>query len=351
MLKSLKIENFRRFDSFELKQLGRVNLLVGENNSGKTSVLEALILLLSRWDLEPLGRIMIARGEFFINSKAQTELDLCHLFRDHDLGRLSIRGQHDSFQEQLTLAVRETFTPQGFSELLGDLELDIEWVLQHQEQDSPELQHRSLNLSPSGGWPMPSAQRSRKEKKLQSPQVYFIPVAPIVIEELFKLFEDIQLTPQENLVYQALRTIEPQCERIAGKPTHNRFEVKLAGQEQPIPLGSMGDGMSRILRLALGMANAQGGVLLVDEIDTGLHFTAMVDMWKMIWKTAQKLNVQVFATTHSRDCWESLAEMAESEMAGENEIMIHRIEKAKSSSVTFDSQQMAIAVEEGIEVR
>lgn len=350
MLKSLKIENFRRFDSFELKQLGRVNLLVGENNSGKTSILEALILLLSRWNLEPLGRIMIDRGEFFINSKAQTELDLCHLFRDHDLGRLRISGQHDSFQEQLTLAVRETFTHGDFGEF-GDLELDIEWALQYLDQGSSELQRRSFSLSPAGGWLMTPVQRSRKEKKLQSPQVYFIPVAPIVIEELFKLFEDIQLTPQENLVYQALRTIEPQCERIAGKPTHNRFEVKLSGQEQPIPLGSMGDGMSRILRLVLGMANAQGGVLLVDEIDTGLHFTAMVDMWKMIWKTAKKLNVQVFATTHSRDCWESLAEIATSEMVDENEIMIHRIEKAKSSSVTFDSQQMAIAVEEGIEVR
>ncbi|MFM6100144.1 MAG: AAA family ATPase, partial [Dolichospermum sp.] len=65
MLKSIKIENFRCFKSFELQQLGRINLLVGENNSGKTSILEAIQLLCSRTNLEPLGEIMINRGEYF----------------------------------------------------------------------------------------------------------------------------------------------------------------------------------------------------------------------------------------------------------------------------------------------
>jgi AAA15 family ATPase/GTPase len=86
-------------------------------------------------------------------------------------------------------------------------------------------------------------------------------------------------------------------------------------------------------------------------IDRGLHFTAMTGMWKMLWEASEKLDVQVFATTHSRDCWESLAEMAESEGIQDNEIMIHRIEKGKESSVTFNPHQMAIAVEERLEVR
>jgi AAA15 family ATPase/GTPase len=58
-----------------------------------------------------------------------------------------------------------------------------------------------------------------------------------------------------------------------------------------------------MLGLALAIVNAKNGVLLVDEIDTGLHYTVMSDMWKMIWKTAKRLNVQVFATTNSNDCW------------------------------------------------
>lgn len=58
-----------------------------------------------------------------------------------------------------------------------------------------------------------------------------------------------------------------------------------------------------MLGLALAIVNARNGFLLVDEIDTGLHFSAMYDMWKLIWKTAKRLNVQVFATTHNSDCF------------------------------------------------
>ena len=54
--------------------------------------------------------------------------------------------------------------------------------------------------------------------------------------------------------------------------------------------------MWRMLGLALALANAKGGVLLVDEIDTGLHYSIMGDMWRMVGKLAATLDVQVFAT-------------------------------------------------------
>jgi AAA15 family ATPase/GTPase len=125
----------------------------------------------------------------------------------------------------------------------------------------------------------------------------------------------------------------------------------MSDSDQRLPIGGMGDGILRILGLTLAIVNAKGGVLLVDEIDTGLHFTAMYDMWKLIYETAKELNIQVFATTHSRDCWESLAEIAETEDSSENDIVIHRIEKDKLSSIVIGEDEMAIAAERGIEVR
>ncbi|WP_414548719.1 AAA family ATPase [Anabaena sp. CCY 0017] len=100
MLKSVKIENFRGFKSFELQQLGRINLLVGKNNSGKTSLLEAIQLLCSRTNLEPLGEIMINRGEYIWNDnlRGERELNICHLFHDHEFqvdGTFSISGISD----------------------------------------------------------------------------------------------------------------------------------------------------------------------------------------------------------------------------------------------------------------
>ncbi|NEP46919.1 MAG: ATP-binding protein, partial [Okeania sp. SIO2H7] len=96
-------------------------------------------------------------------------------------------------------------------------------------------------------------------------------------------------------------------------------------------------------------------VLLVDEIDSGLHHTAMSEMWQLIWKTATKLNIQVFATTHSSDCWKSLADVIlEEKLTGENgssEIRIHRIERRKNKSVVFTEPKIVIADNRNIEVR
>jgi len=89
----------------------------------------------------------------------------------------------------------------------------------------------------------------------------------------------------------------------------------------------------------------------VDEIDTGLHFTVMSDMWKMLWETAKRLNVQIFATTHSNDCWTSLADIANAENPSEDGITIHRIEKDKPKSIVFTERQIAIAADRHIEVR
>ena len=85
--------------------------------------------------------------------------------------------------------------------------------------------------------------------------------------------------------------------------------VKLKGAEEPVPIGSLGDGFWRMFGLILAMVNLENGILLIDEIDSGFHFTVMTDMWKFVWEIAKKLNIQVFATTHSRDCLQSLAEL------------------------------------------
>lgn len=113
----------------------------------------------------------------------------------------------------------------------------------------------------------------------------------------------------------------------------------------------MGDGVWRILALTLAIVCAKGGVLLVDEIDTGLHFSTMSKMWKLIWETARKLDVQVFATTHNSDCWTSLAMIAEEEENTEDEISIQRIERDKQKAIAFTRQEIVIAAERGIEVR
>ena len=203
---------------------------------------------------------------------------------------------------------------------------------------------------------------SRKATKLAKKSQFITPLS-LDIDEITQLFDEIVLTPEETLTLEALQIIEPKIERIAsigpekyGSNTRivrarSGFLVKVSDQKQPIPIGSMGKGTWRILALAIALVSAQGGVLLVDEIDTGLHFSTMSDMWKLIWKTAKKLDVQVFATTHNSDCWSSLADVIQNEDLEGEEITIHRIEADKNTSVVFTEPQIVIASEDDIEVR
>ena len=136
-------------------------------------------------------------------------------------------------------------------------------------------------------------------------------------DELVAMWNAIALTPDEELVLNTLACLDSEIERIAPQTStapywgragsRSGFRIKHRRFENPVPIGSMGEGIWRLLSLAIVLTQCRGGVLLVDEIDTGLHHTAMADMWKMIMSAAHRLDVQVFATTHSSDCIGSFA--------------------------------------------
>ncbi|MDJ0797434.1 MAG: AAA family ATPase [Calothrix sp. MO_167.B12] len=112
MFKSIKIENFRCFQSFELQQLGRVNLLVGKNNSGKTSILEAIQILSSQNNLQPLADIMINRGEYIWddNGRGKRELDIRHLFYGHEIegdSKFYISGINNEIEENMLISIEK----------------------------------------------------------------------------------------------------------------------------------------------------------------------------------------------------------------------------------------------------
>lgn len=125
----------------------------------------------------------------------------------------------------------------------------------------------------------------------------------------------------------------------------------MAGSEKRIPLGSIGDGLKRLLNLSIHLVSAKGGYLLVDEIDTGLHHRVMSEMWRLVIETAKRLDIQVFATTHSWDCVEALAWIHERYPELSDEVRLHRIDPGASATVVYTMDEIAIAERGQIEVR
>ena len=177
-----------------------------------------------------------------------------------------------------------------------NLALELKW-----EGTSPAL--RQLRVTTRGGILNGIALFAGEPIDFSLP-TKFITTEALKRDEVVALFDAIVLTPEENSVIEALRTIEPLLERIAPISSDRRgsidsgrggLVVKLRGSTQRIPIGSMGDGIWRLLGIALSLVGARGGILLVDEIDTGLHYSVMADMWRMVRETAARLDVQVFA--------------------------------------------------------
>ena len=181
--------------------------------------------------------------------------------------------------------------------------------------------------------------------------------------DLLELWDTVALTASEDRVLEALRILEPGIDRIAATAVtgpqfyssswnqRGGFRVKFKGVERPVPIGSMGDGIWRLLVMAIVIAQCKDGVLLIDEIDTGLHYSVMTKMWKLISGAATELDVQVFATTHSYDCVKSLAELCHFDEAIGCSVTLQRIEKGQSQAIPYTAKEIETAARHNFEVR
>ncbi len=357
MLRSLQLKNFRSFQRFSMTELGRVNLLVGTNNCGKTSVLEAIQILTAQGQPEILWNSLAQRGERSSSENARMLVsDVRHLFYGHRLEpelALEISGKNDLSTFTFTAQVNENQDSQLPLDMTIDSQIPMNLKLHWLGQDSNVIEIPLVDK--------PRLEALRISSRLrQHPAIRFITTSALDKDRIVADFENIVLTDEEQIVSDALKTIEPTLERIAPVGSMERrnsyaerggMMVKLSNSLERIPIGSMGDGIWRMLGIVLSLVNARGGVLLIDEIDTGLHYTAMEHMWRVVKETAARLDVQVFATTHSRDCYEALASVARPEASKNSEISIQRIEKTKEKAVFFTEQEMVIAAERAIEIR
>lgn len=360
MLTALHIENYRSFAALDVGSLTRVNLFVGVNNAGKTTLLDAIDLLAYRDSPEALWRAPERRGEVSAGDPGGASGAWENL--DFDLSLvLHQRALHEGLgfliKGEISTSPAPAFVRTALSRREGNgLVLDFE---------SDHHQKLSLEVSPHGRL-VETAHRSRDQLGLtwhrvvvetDLPETRFLSTRLDDLQDVAASWEEIVLTPDEQPILAALQILEPDLERIAYVGTnvpgsHGRgFVVKMKGSDRRLPLGSLGDGMRRMLAVALQLVRSRGGYLLVDEVDAGLHHSVMASLWRLVVKTALRLDVQVFATTHSYDCVYALASLCEEESAISTEIAVHRIERSKASTVRYTAAEIAIAAEHRLEVR
>lgn len=117
-------------------------------------------------------------------------------------------------------------------------------------------------------------------------------------------------------------------------------------------MARLGDGVLRAFGIAVAIANSSNLPLFIDEIETGIHYTAMGDLWRSVFHLASKLNVQVFATTHSWDCIKAFGEVAQAYSDTSAQLIrMERDEDDAIRAVQYDRDSLVAATSQGIEVR
>lgn len=362
-LDSLRVAGFRGLRDLQIPELGRVNLIVGMNNAGKSSLLEAIHLYAGGGLPSRLHSLLVTREEINDEEGARVGLDvlnaavdrLFHAEGDSRASRMTL-GPIGDLGRQLvidrgwarTLAVGDSVATRFSAALSDDLEGEYERALRvhvGEAHSRVTTDRRLLGRFTFGTSP-----------QLVHP-THFVRANGLSNDAVANRWDRIALTDEEELVTNALRIIAPGVERISvvgdgDGLAQRRVMVRVRGQDTPVPLRTMGDGMNRLLGIALALATARDGILLVDEIENGIHYSVQADVWQMILNTAAFLNVQVFATTHSWDCIRAFA--AASSGAENVDSMLYRLDlrvKGDVRAVRYTANDVAIAAEQQIEVR
>lgn len=192
------------------------------------------------------------------------------------------------------------------------------------------------------------------------PPIVFISPDSIASASLGGMWNQVLRNKQESSVREAMQILEPNLEDIvfqAGEIMYRspagRSVVLVSFNDQPrrVPLGSMGDGMRRLLALSISLSHTSDGILIIDEIDTGLHYSAMANMWKLVLTTAIASNIQVFATTHSLDCVRGLCIVCDGHPDLREKVAVQKIERGFEQSVAYTGADVINAAELDIEIR
>lgn len=330
MLSELVLRGYRSFDVYRMTGVARVNLVVGKNNCGKTSILEAIELLVSG-DPSALRESALRRNELTENGA-----DISHVFYGHASAldtSFELSGHNNRPRLKATILLPDDAgdaLKTGHTRLLR---------IDHGERTQILLVDEN-GVLPNVTFPRPP---SRAARFLDSDA-----------RSMRAAWNSVLAEGRSSEVVEALQFLEPEVDEIVyptgGEPRRG-IELGRRDSDRRLPIGSYGDGMRRLLALSLGLIDGADGCVLIDEIDTGLHWTVMEDMWRLVMEISRRSNVQVFATTHSYDCIRGLGSLVRSRPDLADDLALHKMHRSLAQSVRIPGAEIAVAVEQDIEVR
>lgn len=358
-LESLAIHKFRGLRSLELKDLGQINLLVGINNSGKTSVLEALSVYCHPLDIRAWLNTARQREQEYRVSRTPSLDALQWLFSHNSLlpgedlkaGTISISGSgcfpvkrlDATYEEIEGMFVSEkrrrsdsgdTQPVESEDEQLVDnedlLELRKGLTLKvnlYTEQLSLFNNEEPNLMEEFQLWEHDFLSRTSGKREPSLLTSVVTPASHRSDIGQFRLLSEARFHNFKSDIIDLLRQMDHNISDIeillSPESISSRFNIYIQHDRLGLaPISIFGDGVRRLLHMALKLVSVKGGVLLIDELESTIHTEALQQSFNWLVKWCKEIDVQLFATTHSLEAVDALLEVTDYE----SDLVLYRLE-------------------------
>jgi energy-coupling factor transporter ATP-binding protein EcfA2 len=374
-LETVTIHQFRGLRDLELKDLGRINLLVGLNNSGKTSVLEALSVYCHPLDIkvwlstanqreQDIGvyriRLLDAIKWLFTHNSASIVEPDKPIILISSTGLFSVKKLIASYEEMEQISLSEESNIRNISN-----EEEIE------NEDTPrarkginlkiEVSLDDYQLSLLGeptNFPLWEDERFYRLSGKREPSLRTSVVTPSSHRSEVGQFRLLSEATHQYFKADVVKLLQQMDNNISDieillppESMSSRFNIYIQHKKLGLaPVSTFGDGIRRLLHIALKLASVKGGILLIDELESTIHTEALQSSFQWLVKWCTEMDVQLFATTHSLEAVDALLEVTESD----SDLVLYRLEpkEGKTKVVRHDGHRLRRLREElGQEVR
>ena len=331
--KSLEIDNFRGIREFKINDLTRINLFVGKNNCGKTTLLESLLLLTGISNPELMIRVQNLRmiiltesediKDFFFERNDQNDLSIRGVQRS---GKriLNVKPYYSDYSADQSVNQMDVGTKEGNREHISRTKiieskadhnlsgLQYEFSVADKQTGGKFKKYNSKIVAEKFAHPNPAKFHPPEVDKRYKKRIYArfvtqkgnIEYDPVSVDKMIQ-------EKRKNLLLESLEIIEPKILDIkVGLGGLVSIDI---GYDRFLPINILGDGLLNLLNIISSIYSGRNGVLMIDEVGAGLHVSSIKHLWKILIQQSRKYDVQIFMTTHSKDVVEGLAKFYEEE--------------------------------------
>lgn len=311
-IKNIEIKNFKCFKDFKAEGFGRVNLIGGKNNVGKTAFMEAC----------------------YINSHAQNIKHFITALADIYFMRnfLNIQENKKNMKEQIE-RLNNIFVNSNINKIYFMIKEEEGIKKYYFEYNQNIIEPNSNDFSFSYD---------------RVDNIHFIDSLGMSNEQIIQDYSAVQKRDDETYLNSVIKKFDSRIENF--KVFDDFPQCKFDGKW--LEIIELGDGVRHLISIVVSLYSAENGYLYVDEIDNGIHYTMLDELWTILLEVSKKLNVQVFATTHSKECIESYARVAKKlEETDIKFLSLYKNKEDELKSITFDYEKIQDRIELGLDNR